>query len=226
MTLRPPLVESASPARLAEPAAPWSADGSESLLSALRRGDAEAFEALVRTHGARMLAVARRLLRNEDDARDVVQEAFLQAFKGLSDFRQQCQLSTWLHRVVVNAALMRLRSRKRKPEAPIDALLPQFLPDGHHVTQFEEWLAPPLQAMMRAEVRAQVRDAIERLPESYRTVLMLRDIEELDTAEVAAMLGVSPNAVKIRLHRARLALRTLLDPLFGPRASAANGAAG
>lgn len=194
--------------------APPAHDGSTPPLAALRRGDPAAFEDLVQANGARMLAVARRLLRNEDDARDAVQEAFLLAFKGLGEFREQCQMSTWLHRIVVNAALMKMRSRKRKPESPIEPLLPQFQPDGHHVTRFEEWRMPPLQRMMREEVRAQVRAAIDQLPEGYRTVLMLRDIEELETAEVAGMLGVSPNAVKIRLHRARQALRTLLDPIF------------
>jgi RNA polymerase sigma-70 factor, ECF subfamily len=189
-------------------------NGSEALIAALRRGDPAAYETLVCTHGGRLLAVARRLLRHEEDARDAVQEAFLLAFRGLSGFGGRCQLSTWLHRIVVNAALMKLRSRERKPESPIDELLPEFLPDGHHVTQFDEWRLPAPERLIREEQRAQVRAAIDRLPESYRTVLMLRDIDELDTADVARLLGISANAVKIRLHRARQALRTLLDPYF------------
>jgi RNA polymerase sigma-70 factor, ECF subfamily len=197
-----------------EPGDPVTGPDEVPLLEALRRGDADAYEQLVRTHTGRLLAVARRLLRNDEDARDAVQEGFLLAFRGLPAFGERCRLSTWLHRIVVNVALMRIRSRERKPEAQIDDLLPEFQPDGHHVQQFDEWRLPPQQRLLREEARAQVRAAVDRLPESYRTVLMLRDIEELDTAEVSQMLSISPNAVKIRLHRARQALRTLLDPVL------------
>jgi RNA polymerase sigma-70 factor, ECF subfamily len=185
------------------------------MLERLRHGDAGAFEDLVRSHGGHLLAVARRLLRQEEDARDAVQDAFLLAFRGLPEFGGRCRLSTWLHRIVVNAALMKLRTRTRRPEAPLDDLLPEFLPDGHHATHFSEWSLSPSQHLLRAETRDHVRAAIDRLPEAYRTILLLRDIEELDTAEVAALLGITPNAVKIRLHRARQALRTLLDPVLG-----------
>lgn len=184
------------------------------LIERLQSGDPVACEELVRTHTNHLLAVARRLLRHDEDARDAVQEAFLLAFRGLSSFGGRCRVSTWLHRIVVNVALMRLRSRHRKPEALIDDLLPQYQPDGHHVEEFDEWRLPPADRLLREETRQQVRAAIDQLPETYRTVLMLRDIEELDTPEVAAMLGISGNAVKIRLHRARQALRTLLDPVF------------
>lgn len=185
------------------------------LLARLRAGDSSAFEDLVREHGGHLLAVARRLLRQDEDARDAVQDAFLLAFRGLPAFAGRCRLSTWLHRITVNAALMKLRTRSRKPEAPLDDLLPDFLPDGHHITQFTEWSLSPSQHLLRAEAREQVRAAIDRLPTAYRTVLLLRDIEELDTTEVARLLGISTNAVKIRVHRARQALRTLLDPTFG-----------
>lgn len=190
------------------------------LLARLRAGDSGAFEDLVREHGGHLLAVARRLLRQDEDARDAVQDAFLLAFRGLPAFAGRCRLSTWLHRITVNAALMKLRTRSRKPEAPLDDLLPDFLPDGHHMTQFTEWSLSPSQHVLRAETREQVRVAIDRLPTAYRTVLLLRDIEELDTMEVARMLGISTNAVKIRLHRARQALRTLLEPTFGSPAQA------
>jgi RNA polymerase sigma-70 factor (ECF subfamily) len=200
---------------------PGAADAT--LLDRLRAGDPAAYEELVRTHTSHLLAVARRLLRQDEDARDAVQEAFLQAFRGLPSFAGRCLLSTWLHRIVVNVALMRLRSRQRKPESLIDDLLPQYQPDGHHVEEFDEWRLPPADRLMREEVRGQVRAAIDRLPETYRMVLMLRDIEELETPEVAEMLGISPNAVKIRLHRARQALRTLLDPVFSETATPGRG---
>ena len=159
-----------------------------------------------------MLAVARRMLRHEEEARDAVQEAFLLAFRGLPRFAGQSRLGTWLHRIVVNAALMRLRSRRARPEESIEPLLPSFMEDGHATRSYREWPESADRLLERAEVRSLVRTAIDRLPPTYRTVLLLRDIEEIDTAEVAALLEISANAVKIRLHRARQALRELLDP--------------
>jgi RNA polymerase sigma-70 factor, ECF subfamily len=185
--------------------------GERELLAALRAGDERAYERLVRDYGGRMLAVARRILRREDDARDALQEAYLLAFKALPRFAGQSRISTWLHRIVVNAALMKLRGRKARPEEPIEPLLPTFQDDGHSIVGYREWSEPADEMLERAETRAMVRAAIDELPESYRTVLVLRDIEELATAEVAELLGVTPNAVKIRLHRARQALRERID---------------
>lgn len=160
-----------------------------------------------------MLAVARRLVRDEEDARDAVQEAFLAAFRSIGGFEGGCRLSTWLHRIVVNGCLMRLRSRRRHPEEPIENLLPKFLPDGHQVDHpSAAWNEPVDALLQRREVCDLVRRSIDKLPETYRTALVLRDIEELSTEEAARLLGVTENALKIRLHRARQALRTLLDP--------------
>jgi RNA polymerase sigma-70 factor (ECF subfamily) len=184
------------------------------LLGRLRSGDAAAFEELVRSVGPRLLAVTRRLLRNEDDARDAVQDAFLSAYRGLPAFDGNCQLLTWLHRIAVNAALMKLRRSRRRPEAHIDDLLPEFDDTGHHLSSIEPWRPEPLLALEREETRNRVRAAIDGLPDSYRTVLLLRDIEEMSTEETAQVLGLSGNAVKVRLHRARQALRALLDPVF------------
>ena len=195
-----------------EAAAPRPLPGREerSFLAALRARDPEAVERLVRTESPRLLGVARRLLRNEADARDAVQDAFLSALQGLERFEGGSTLATWLHRIVVNAALMKLRSRRRKPEASIEDLLPSFLEDGHHTVHPSPWEAAD-SLIERREVRELVRGSIDRLPDRYRTVLLLRDIEELDTAAVARVLGVTKAAVKVRLHRARQALRTLLD---------------
>jgi RNA polymerase sigma-70 factor, ECF subfamily len=180
------------------------------LIAALRDGQEWAFDAVVRVFGGRLLAVARRITRNDEDARDAVQSAYLAAFRSLADFEGTCQLSTWLHRIVVNMALMRLRSRRRKPEESIDVLLPSFQEDGHHVEQFGDWCAPADVLLLREETRAQVRACIDELPETYRQVLLLRDIEELSTDEVARLLSITKTAVKVRLHRARQALSTLL----------------
>lgn len=193
--------------------------GDSALLDRLRAGEEEAFEQLVRENTGRLLAVARRLLPSEEDARDVVQEAFLSAFRHLSRFEGGSKLSTWLHRIVVNAALMRLRTRRRKPEESLDALLPAFLEDGHHAERFSGWAEPADRALERTEIKQLVRQQIDRLPETYRTVLLLRDIEGMEIDEVAASLGVTTNAVKMRLHRGRQALRSLLAPVFRRQAS-------
>jgi len=187
------------------------------LVAGLRAGEEWAFEALVRLFGARLLAVARRIVVNDEDARDVVQAAYLSAFRAIGTFEGSAQLSTWLHRIVVNTALMRLRSRRRKPEESIEALLPAFRSDGHHVERFSDWRASAEELLEREETRQAVRACIDRLPEQYRTVLLLRDIEELSTQEVAEMLQTTPTAVKVRLHRARQALFTLLRAEFRNR---------
>jgi RNA polymerase sigma-70 factor (ECF subfamily) len=186
----------------------------DTLLAALKGGDEQAFETLVRLYGGRMLAVARRFVRNDDDAQDVVQAAYLSAFRSVGQFEGQCLVGTWLHRIVVNTALMKLRSRRRKPETSIDELLPGFQEDGHHVEQFSDWCAPADELLERAETKAMVRACIDRLPDNYREILILRDIEELSTDESARALCMTPTAVKVRLHRARQALSTLLRKEF------------
>lgn len=188
----------------------------ESLLRGLRAGDDAAFERLIRDQGPRLLSVARRFLRNEEDARDAVQEAFLSAFRSLASFERTSRFSTWLHRIAVNCCLMRLRTRRRKPEEPIDDLLPRFSADGHQAVPSRAWGESAEGLLERSETRAIVRAAIDRLPDSYREVLLMRDIEEISTTEAAGLLEISENAVKIRLHRARQALRGLLDADFGP----------
>ncbi len=192
-------------------AAPEARDEAE-LVGRLRAGDDDAYGTLVREQAGRMLAVARRMLGSEEDAHDVVQDAFLSAFKAIDRFEGGSRLSTWLHRIVVNAALMKIRARKRRPETSIEDLLPSFLEDGHQVNAPVEWKKTAQDVLESRETRGLVRKLIDELPETYRNVLMLRDIEGLDTKETADLLEVTPNAVKIRLHRARLALRTLLDP--------------
>ncbi len=166
----------------------------------------------MRRYSGRLLRAARRVLDSEEDARDALQDAFVAAFRSLRDFEASARLSTWLHRIVINASLMKLRRRRRKPEEEIELYLPRFVEDGHQVEPSVAWPEAADAMLEREELRSLVRATIERLPESYRVVLVLRDLEELSTEETAAMLGASPNAVKIRLHRARQALRGLLDP--------------
>ena len=184
------------------------------LVDALRAGDDGAFETLVREQSPRMLAVARRFMRNEDDALDAVQDAFLSVHKSMGRFDGKAKLSTWLHRIVVNACLMKLRTKRRKPETSIEELLPGYLDDGHLNPRPQPWQQTADEFLQAKEARQFVRRSIDQLPDDYRNVLLLRDIEELDTAETARLLEVTDSAVKTRLHRARQALRNLLDPHF------------
>jgi RNA polymerase sigma-70 factor (ECF subfamily) len=161
-----------------------------------------------------MLAVARRFLPAEEDSTDVVQDAFVSAFRYLDRFQGNSALGTWLHRIVVNHCLMRLRAQSRSRELRIDDLLPTFDETGHHGRPVRPWEDLTLARPSQSETRALVRACIDRLPHPYREVLMLRDIEELDTEQTAQHLGINPGAVKTRLHRARQALRTLLEPII------------
>lgn len=208
------LAEAAGAVRARPATVPGETSSEAELVALLRRGDAAAYETVVRRHGARMLHVARRILNGSEDAHDVVQESFLAAFRAIDDFGGGARLATWLHRITVNTALMRLRSRRRRPEESIEDVLPRFDTEGTRVDGGSAWDAPTEELLQRRETRVRVREAIARLPESYRTVLVLRDIEDMDTVETAQALGISANAVKIRLHRARQALRALLVEEF------------
>jgi len=201
-----------------------SIDGSDdaAVVAALQAGDRAATAGFVQAHAGRMHAVARRMLGSEDEARDAVQEAFLRAFQSLHEFRGAARLGTWLHRIVVNEALMRLRARKARPELQaateqsIDDLLPRYYEDGHRIAPRPAWAESADALLERREVRALVQRSIERLPDTLRVVLVLRDVEELDVKETAALLALSEGAVKTRLHRARQALRALLEKELVP----------
>jgi RNA polymerase sigma-70 factor, ECF subfamily len=199
---------------VAVPAVDAEAAADRALIARLKNGDGDAYEEAVRVYSGRLLIVTRRILGNDEEARDALQDTFLSAFRSIARFEGDSRLSTWLHRIAVNAALMKVRTRKRKPERSIEELLPAYREDGHHAEGFVSWEPPVDVAMEIAHNRALVRECIAALPEQYRVALILRDIEDMDTADVAAMLGISPNAVKIRCHRARQALRTLLAPHF------------
>jgi RNA polymerase sigma-70 factor (ECF subfamily) len=183
----------------------------EQLVEGLRAGDEAAFAELVRREGGKLLAVARRILRSEEEAQDAVQDALFSAFQNLDGFEGGARLSTWLHRITVNAALMRVRSKKRRREDPIEELMPAFAEDGHYLAPVQGFRGEAEDEIASAELAAIVRKAIDELPDGYRLVLVLRDVEGLDTAETAAALGIGPDATKMRLHRARQALRTLLE---------------
>jgi RNA polymerase sigma-70 factor (ECF subfamily) len=174
------------------------------LLARIRVGDANACAALVRQHTRSMLAVARRLLSTEEDSADAVQDAFLSAFRSLKGFEGQSTLGTWLQRIVVNVCLMKRRAQSRSRQIRMDPL---------PTIAAEPCPEQPLTQLIRAETRAQVRACIDRLPDPLRAILLLRDLQELDTEQTARLLGIKPGAVKTRLHRARRALRAFLELL-------------
>ncbi|KIG17835.1 RNA polymerase sigma-54 factor RpoN [Enhygromyxa salina] len=188
------------------------------IIEGMRAGDDRAFERLVRAHVGPLRAVALRLLKNDADADDIVQEAFLSAFRNFDSFRADSRLQTWLHRIVVNGALQRLRRAKHRAGqqgdgelVDVSELLPRFAANGHPEHFSQPWVQTIEELATRAETREQVRQMIDKLPDNYRTVLILRDIEELDTSETAELLELTPGTVKVRLHRARQALRNLLE---------------
>jgi len=191
-----------------------SLEGERELLASIKRGDAKAYERLVRDMTPRMLAVARRFFPDESDAFDAIQDAFLSAYKAIDRFEGDSRISTWLHRITVNACLMKLRSRRRRPEVSIDALQPLYKDDGHPTEFASPWNVGPSAGIEAKETAAFVRATINRLPDDARAVILLRDIEGFDTATSARMLEITEASVKTRLHRARLALRTLLDPFM------------
>ena len=174
--------------------------GEAELITRLRAGDEDAFEAIFRAHSGALMAVARRFLGDTDDAADAVQDAFVSAFKAMGSFEGTSRLGTWLHRITVNACLMKLRSRKRSRVVSLDDAAP---PAGRADDD----------ALSRAETVRRVRACIDQLPPAYRAVILLRDIEGVGTGDTADRLGTNEGAVKVRLHRARQALRALLEPV-------------
>jgi len=200
--------------------------GESSLLDALRAGQQAGYERLVREHGGRMLSTALRIMGREEDARDAVQDALLSVFKSIGGFDGNSKLSTWLHRIVVNACLMRLRARGRRPEVSIENLLPRFDRWGHRDNPGPAWNPSPEAGIECDRLRLAVREAIDLLPDGYREVLVLRDLEEVDTEATAQALGLTPGAVKTRLHRARQALRALLVNHVGRQGRAGDTADG
>lgn len=185
------------------------------LIERLKRADEAAFDELVRRHSSQLIALAKRILRDEELARDVLQDAFMNAFRAIGHFNGDARLGSWLHRIVVNAALAKLRQRRRHPEI---LLCYEFdeAPGGHEseqtaVSEADAGIEAPDTSIERRQERDLVLECISRMKESHRTVLTLRYIEGYDTRETAQILGVAPNTVKTRLLRARDAFRDHIE---------------
>lgn len=186
----------------------------DELVDAILADNTAAVETLVRRHAGWMLAVAGRFTRDRALAEDCVQEAFANAFSHLSKFERRSSLKSWLHRIVVNQALMKLRTRRARKEQHMDELMPEFDTDSCRIEQPWRQIRTPEQIVGDDHLRALVLSKIHELPDPYRNVLLLRDIEEMTTAEVAEALDISETNVKVRLHRARSALKNLLEPVL------------
>ena len=179
----------------------------------LQARDEKAFEELVRREGPRMLAVATRYLGHTTDAEDALQEAFLNASRGIAGFQGGSRLSTWLHRITVNCALMQLRSKARRPER---ATPPEDVADHteDRAQRSAAWGLTAADVMAREDLRQGIRDALGKLPPLDRALLTLRDIQGMTLQDVSRLLDIGLTTVKEGLHRARHALRRLLDPLL------------
>lgn len=185
------------------------------LLAGLLRQDPRACETLVRAYGSRVMAAIRRYLRNADDAADVFQDTFIQVLKSIDRFEGRSSLWYWIRGIAIKLSLLKLRQQRRRRETHIEDLLPQYddtehriLPQNPRTTEDE---------VESDDVGQYVREAIAELPESYRTILVLRDFEGHSTQEAADILGIQANTAKVRLHRARMALRTLLEKVLHRR---------
>src|SRR5512143_2023714 len=189
----------------------------EALAERAAAGDELAFETIVRRYQGRVFRLARRLMGSETEASDVLQETFLRVYRGLPSFRGASRFGTWLYRIATNAALAHRRARSRRPAESLEAFLPRFDGNGGHLaTPAELQVAARVDELLDRRVLAEkARAGIERLPDLYREAFVLRDLEEMPTAEVAEVLGLEPAAVRQRVHRARLMLRGYLGDLAG-----------
>jgi RNA polymerase sigma-70 factor (ECF subfamily) len=190
-----------------------SAEEEANLVARIKAGDQVACTRLVALFGTQMLAVARRFMRCEDDCHDAIQDAFISIFKAIAAFDARSQLSTWLHRITVNSCLMKLRRGTSRRETSIEEMLPRL---DHYDRRVDRLPAIDDSSVEveSEEMRAVVRRAIDQLPDADRTVLLLRDIEEIDTATTARMLEMTEHNVKRRLYRARQMLHSLLEPMM------------
>ncbi len=181
------------------------------LLAALRAGDPAGAEGLLAKYEARVYRIAYEITRNAADAEEVCQDVFLNVCRNIGGFEGRSSLGTWIYRIATNAALMKVRSRSRNAEVPWDSVLPQFTEAGSHLAAVAEWSKDPQDSLLRSELQAVLRRALEELPADYRAAVLLRDVEGLSASEAAEALGLTVPAVKARLHRGRLFLRGRLS---------------
>lgn len=189
----------------------------DDLVEGIRRGDARSCNILVKTYWTDLKFLATRIIGSQDEANDIAQDAFINAIKHIDTFESRGNLRAWLRKIVTNQALMALRKKKALKEDSLDDLMLQFDDSGHHLNHFAERPASLDVLEESSQARKHIRQSIDKLPDNYRLTLILRDIQGYTTKEVADMTDTSEKNVKVRLHRARLALRNLLGPAFRDR---------
>jgi RNA polymerase sigma-70 factor (ECF subfamily) len=190
----------------------------DELIARARAKDFAAFETLLGRYADKVYRLAFRIVRNETDAKEILQETFVSIWRKLDTFKGDAQFSSWLYRVAANAALMRLRAQKRHPEVSTEELPIDFLDNyGHLPASGENWAKRPDDELQSEELRRHIQAAVDELPEIYRTVFLIRDVEGLSTEETAEVLQISIPTVKTRLHRARLSLRETITKYFDQR---------
>jgi len=193
------------------------AEGAEQeFVRRIQAGDVTAFDVLFQQHCGKVFHQATRLLGNAAEAEEVVQEVFLTVYEKIHTFRGEAAFTTWLFRLTANAALSRLRRRKRNKEVAMEEYLPRFQPDGHHLIRpVVDWSANLEARLADAQLQQLLQQAIELLQPMDKAVLVLSDFEDLSNKEIGEALGLTVLAVKARLHRARLFLRGQLAVAFG-----------
>ena len=187
-------------------------DSDRALAEALIAGDPRAFEPFVERFGPLILNFGRRMCGGRDDAEEVLQETLLQAYRSLKDLRDPAALKAWVYRVAANACLRMRRRGRHDPvrEIGLDEVLPRQGEDGAP-PEIADWSGLPLDRLLQGELRRKLEEAVQSLPRDYRIVVVLRDQEGFSTRETADILGISEALAKVRLHRARLALRKSID---------------
>ncbi len=188
------------------------ADAEKRLLKLLRGGDQEGIREVVSRYHDRLFSVANRICNNPADAEEVVQDVYMIALDKIDRFEGRSTLSTWLYRITVNTALMKLRSRRAdRNHVPIDGLT-ALLGEAENVLRFDEDVKSPDEALLTKELTQTISDSMEDLPEIYQSVFFLRDVQGYSIKETSTMLGITPGAIKSRLHRSRFFLREKLVP--------------
>lgn len=181
------------------------------LVEKLKQKDPAAMDQLVDLYGGKIYNLAMGLMKNKQDAEDVLQETLLQVFEKIDTFREEAALSSWMYRIALNFSYMKIRKNKRDTHVPFDEYLPSFKKDGMHHQPVNNWAEKGETSVLRKELQGVLKESIDSLPEKYRVILVLRDIEGFSTEEVASMTDMTVPAVKSRLHRARLFLREKLS---------------
>jgi RNA polymerase sigma-70 factor, ECF subfamily len=191
----------------------------DALVERAKQKDFAAFETLIERYQDKVYRLAFRFMRNETEAKEIVQETLLSVWRKLDGFKGDSQFSSWLYRVTANAALMRLRTQRRHPEVSTEELDPSFLDRGpaaygQVTSPGDNWARRPDDELQSGELRTELQRAIDNLPEIYRTVFLIRDVDGFSTEETAEALDITVPTVKTRLHRARMALREAIGTYF------------